>query len=74
MAAFCVSGLPCPDMSTAGKRRKRAGPTNAVNLAHGKYITQLPKHHYCWLSAHRAFQNAGRYFICGTLMSVSHKS
>ena len=36
---FDVSGLPCPDMSTAGKRQKRAGPTNAVYIAHGRWTT-----------------------------------
>lgn len=39
MATFGVSGLPCPDMSTAGKRRKRAGPTATVYMAHGRYAT-----------------------------------
>ena len=38
-AQFVVSGLPCPDMSTCGKRQKRAGPTAAVYMAHGKYAT-----------------------------------
>jgi len=38
-AVFDVSGLPCPDMSRAGKRRKRAGVTNSVYLAHGRYVT-----------------------------------
>ena len=37
MSIFCVSGLPCPDMSTAGKRLKRAGTTSNVYLSHGKY-------------------------------------
>ena len=36
---FDVSGLPCPDMSTAGKRQKRAGGTVPVYIAHGKYVT-----------------------------------
>lgn len=39
MALFDVSGLPCPDMSTAGLRRKRAGETSAVYMAHGRYST-----------------------------------
>ena len=39
IAVFDVSGLPCPDMSRAGKRRKRAGVTNTVYLAHGRYMT-----------------------------------
>ncbi|CAE7561236.1 unnamed protein product, partial [Symbiodinium sp. KB8] len=33
---FDVSGLPCPDFSTAGKRRRMEGPTNSVFLAHGR--------------------------------------
>lgn len=37
MSIFCVSGLPCPDMSTCGKRLKRAGVTSNVYLSHGKY-------------------------------------
>ena len=37
---FDVSGLPCPDMSTAGKRLRRAGATSEVYIAHGKYVTQ----------------------------------
>ena len=36
---FAVSGLPCPDMSTAGLRRKRAGETSNVYLAHGHHCT-----------------------------------
>ena len=36
-ADFGVSGLPCTDMSMAGKRRFRHGPTNAVFMTHGKY-------------------------------------
>ncbi|CAE7853058.1 unnamed protein product [Symbiodinium necroappetens] len=36
---FDVSGLPCPDMSAAGKRLKRAGETNAVYIAHGRFVT-----------------------------------
>ena len=38
---FTVSGLPCPDMSTAGKRRKRAGVTADVYLAHGRWASML---------------------------------
>ena len=38
---FDVSGLPCPDMSTANhNRRMRAGPTNSVYLTHGKWATR----------------------------------
>ena len=36
---FGVSGLPCPDMSSIGKRRKRAGGTSNVYLAHGRWAT-----------------------------------
>ncbi|CAE7226224.1 desi2 [Symbiodinium sp. CCMP2592] len=36
---FDVSGLPCPDMSACGKRLKRAGPTNSVYIAHGRWVT-----------------------------------
>ena len=36
---FDVSGLPCPDMSAAGKRLKRAGDTNTVYIAHGRFVT-----------------------------------
>ena len=39
MAQFGVSGLPCPDMSSAGLRRKRAGPTSTVYMAHGRYVS-----------------------------------
>ena len=38
-AQFCVSGLPCPDFSHAGKRQKRAGKTSPVYMATGKYHT-----------------------------------
>ena len=34
---FDCSGLPCPDMSSAGCRRKRAGQTSEVYMSHGKY-------------------------------------
>ena len=37
---FSVSGLPCPDMSSAGKRRKRAGVTSNVYLCHGRWATE----------------------------------
>ena len=38
---FDVSGLPCPDMSTANQNRKmRAGPTNSVFLTHGRWCTR----------------------------------
>ena len=40
MVTFDVSGLPCPDMSQAGKRRKRARPTNTVYIAHGRWVTE----------------------------------
>ena len=40
MAVFDVSGLPCPDMSVCGLRKKRAGPTAGVYLAHGKYVSR----------------------------------
>ena len=41
LVQFDVSGLPCPDMSTANQNRKmRAGPTNSVYLTHGKWATQ----------------------------------
>eukprot|EP00439_Symbiodinium_sp_Y106_P050581 s213_g6.t1 len=36
---FDVSGLPCPDMSQCGKRLKRAGATNSVYIAHGRWVT-----------------------------------
>lgn len=36
---FSVAGLPCPDMSAAGKRLKRAGPTAKVYMAAGRYHT-----------------------------------
>ena len=39
LAQFDVSGLPCPDMSKAGKRQRRAGPTSDVYLAHGRFTT-----------------------------------
>ncbi|CAE7282950.1 desi2 [Symbiodinium necroappetens] len=38
---FDVSGLPCPDFSTAGKRRRAEGPTNSVFLAHGRMHGEL---------------------------------
>ena len=38
-ADFDVSGLPCPDMSRAGLRKKRAGPTAACYIAHGRHCT-----------------------------------
>lgn len=34
-----VSGLPCPDMSRAGKQKKRAGSTSNVYLSHGLHTT-----------------------------------
>lgn len=37
---FSVGGLPCPDMSTCGKRMKRAGPTADVYISHGRWITE----------------------------------
>ena len=40
IALFDVSGLPCPDMSTAGLRRKRAGSTADVYIAHGEFCTR----------------------------------
>ena len=36
-ADFGVSGLPCTDMSRAGLRQKRHGPTNGVYMTHAKY-------------------------------------
>ncbi|CAK8995798.1 unnamed protein product [Durusdinium trenchii] len=36
-AHFGCSGLPCTDMSRAGKRKKRFGPTNSIYMTHGKY-------------------------------------
>ena len=36
-ADFGVSGLPCTDMSRAGLRRMRHGPTNGVYMTHAKY-------------------------------------
>ena len=36
-ADFGISGLPCTDMSRAGLRRMRDGPTNAVYMTHAKY-------------------------------------
>ena len=38
-AAIDVSGLPCPDMSTCGLMKKRAGFTSNVYLAHGVHTT-----------------------------------
>ena len=35
-ADFAVSGLPCTDMSRAGKHRLREGPTSPVYMVHGK--------------------------------------
>lgn len=37
---FVCSGLPCTDMSTAGLRQKRHGPTAGVYISHGKFNTQ----------------------------------
>ena len=37
-ADFGCSGLPCTDMSKAGKRQFRHGPTNGVYMTHGKYV------------------------------------
>ena len=37
-AHFGCSGLPCTDMSRAGKQLKRHGPTNSVYMTHGKYV------------------------------------
>ena len=61
---FDVSGLPCPEMSTANHNRKmRAGPTNSVYLTHGKSQrfhhenpAICPFHHEnpCWEKAHPA--------------------
>ncbi len=39
-ASLDVSGLPCPDMSTAGLQQKRAGVTSNVYIAHGAYCTK----------------------------------
>lgn len=39
-ADFGCSGLPCTDMSKAGLKRKRHGPTNSVYISHGKYAEQ----------------------------------
>lgn len=38
---FSIGGLPCPDMSSAGKKRKRAGPTANCYLSHGRWATAL---------------------------------
>ena len=35
-----VSGLPCTDMSRAGKRLKRHGPTAPVYMTHAKYCNE----------------------------------
>ena len=37
-ADFGCSGLPCTDMSRAGLKQKRDGPTNAVYVTHGKFV------------------------------------
>ena len=37
---FDVSGLPCPDFSTAGKRLKKDGPTAPVYMVHGKWCCE----------------------------------
>ena len=36
-ADFGISGLPCTDMSYAGKRLTRDGVTNSVYMTHAKY-------------------------------------
>ena len=37
-AHFGCSGLPCTDMSAAGLRQKKEGPTNAVYMSHGRFV------------------------------------
>ena len=37
-ADFGCSGLPCTDMSKAGKRLKREGPSNTIYITHSKYV------------------------------------
>ena len=39
-ADFGVSGLPCTDMSRAGKRQKRHGPTSSVYITHAKFVSK----------------------------------
>ena len=36
-----VSGLPCPDFSAAGLRRREEGPTATVFMAHAKRHKEL---------------------------------
>ena len=40
MPSFDVSGLPCPDMSSAGAKLKRAGLTSGCYMAHGRWCRQ----------------------------------
>ena len=40
-ADFGISGLPCTDMSAAGLRQKRHGPTNSVYMNHAKYNKKM---------------------------------
>ena len=40
-ADFGVSGLPCTDMSRAGKQLKKHGPTNSIYMTHGKYAETM---------------------------------
>ena len=35
---YGCSGLPCTDMSRAGRQLKKHGPTNSVYMTHGKYV------------------------------------
>ena len=37
-ADFGCSGLPCTDMSRAGRQLKRHGLTNSVYMTHGKFV------------------------------------
>ena len=39
-ADFGCSGLPCTDMSRAGKRLRKHGPTNSIYITHAKFVQQ----------------------------------
>ncbi len=40
LPTFDISGLPCPDMSAAGAKKKRSGVTSPVYMAHGRWCKQ----------------------------------
>ena len=55
---YDISGLPCPDMSPAGSRRREEGPTAPVFICHAKLhialqtpmlvIENVPDWHWFW--------------------------